>query len=380
MTEASETKEAARHADGAPVARWPARRIRVTLFLSVLLILGLWTWSWGSRALVQVHETDARIKADLVTLASRVPGRLVEKHIGSGRFVEQGQVLALIDARDAITRLEELRAELQRVGATRSVLEAQIEMRVYSTQADVDSALAELSAAQAMLTTREHEARYATRELERARFLLSSEVVSERDVDEAEIAALTAAQHVTAAGAGVATASATLGAARAGRLELEVLRARLTTLDSERDEIQARIERQTIIVSDHTLRSPIDGVVSRTFVDVGEYLQPGQRIALIHDPNEIYVEANIRETDVRRVEQGQTVRVEVDAYPDLEVNGVVERIGHAATSAFALLPNPTPSGQFTKVTQRLPVRIQVAQRRNLLRPGMMVEVFIHVGE
>ena len=122
----------------------------------------------------------------------------------------------------------------------------------------------------------------------------------------------------------------------------------------------------------------VDGVVSRAFVEVGEYVQPGQRILLVHDPQSVYVEANIRETDIRKVSVGQTVRVEVDAYPDQIFEGKVEHIGYAATSQFTLLPSPNPSGNFTKVTQRLPIRIALSQSEDLLRPGMMVEVFIDV--
>ena len=108
-------------------------------------------------------------------------------------------------------------------------------------------------------------------------------------------------------------------------------------------------------------------------------MEAGRRIALLHDPSSVYIEANIRETEIRRVAPGQPVRIEVDAYPGRAFAGRVLRIGEAATSQFALLPNPNPSGHFTKVTQRLPVRIEVEDPSAPLRPGMMVEVFIDVG-
>ena len=130
--------------------------------------------------------------------------------------------------------------------------------------------------------------------------------------------------------------------------------------------------------ADRVVVSPLDGVVSRVFVEVGEYVQPGQRIALVHDPRNIYVEANIRETNIRRLFLDQAVRVEVDAYPDLSFEGRIEMIGAAATSEFALLPNPNPSGNFTKVTQRLPIRISVVQEEAMLRPGMLVVIEIDI--
>jgi membrane fusion protein (multidrug efflux system) len=103
---------------------------------------------------------------------------------------------------------------------------------------------------------------------------------------------------------------------------------------------------------------------------------PGQRLMLVHDPSKIWIEANVKETHVRRLNVGQDVAVGVDAYPDETFTGKVERIGNTATSAFALLPSPNPSGNFTKITQRLPVRIAIEQREGRLRPGMMVEVKI----
>ena len=99
---------------------------------------------------------------------------------------------------------------------------------------------------------------------------------------------------------------------------------------------------------------------------------------LIHDPNNIWVEANIKETELRHLKVGMPVRLSVDAFPDHEFKGTVERIGQAATSEFALLPNPNPSGNFTKVTQRVPIRISVAQEDGMLRPGMLVVVEIDI--
>ena len=119
---------------------------------------------------------------------------------------------------------------------------------------------------------------------------------------------------------------------------------------------------------------------SKTFVLPGEYVRPGQRIALIHDPEKIWVEANIRETEIRRLRVGQRVDITADAYPNESIVGEVARLGQATTGEFALLPAPNPSGNFTKVTQRLPVRITLAENAHLLKPGMLVEVDIHVDE
>ena len=152
---------------------------------------------------------------------------------------------------------------------------------------------------------------------------------------------------------------------------LENLRFQEAQIASERD-------RQVLDIEDRTIRSPFNGVVSRTFIDKGEFVRPGQRLMLIHDPDNIWVEANIKETELRHLEPGMPVTLRVDAFPDHAFTGTVERIGQAATSEFALLPNPNPSGNFTKVTQRLPIRISVTQDQGMLRPGMMVVIEIDI--
>ena len=128
------------------------------------------------------------------------------------------------------------------------------------------------------------------------------------------------------------------------------------------------------------IASNMDGVVGRTLVNEGEVVSKGQRLLVLHSPEKIWVETNIRETDISRLKLGQLVKIEVDAYPDEQFEGMISRIGNAATSQFAILPKLNEAGSFTKVTQRLRVRIEIDQRQSMLRPGMMVEVFINAND
>ena len=231
-----------------------------------------------------------------------------------------------------------------------------------------------------MVEAIEHELAYYEREDQRAQQLLDNGVISAQTLDETHTEFLKTQKELVRSKAVVATARAELHEAEAARHELKVLESKRAILEVRKSEAMARIERQQLAIDDRVFTSPVDGVVSRAFVEVGEYVQPGQRILLLHDPQGVYVDANIRETDIRKVGLNQPVRIAVDAYPDQSFEGTVERIGYAATSQFALLPSPNPSGNFTKVTQRLPVRITLAQREGLLRPGMMVEVYIDVSD
>lgn len=362
----------------APPKRRGAQIARVGLLILMVVGLAVWAADWSRNALLYVHETDARISADMVSISSRVAGRVVARNVGMGSEVAQGAVLAVIDSRDARARLAEFEAEINRIEAERAELAAEIAMVDGRTRSRITSENARLAAAQALVETVEYEFDYAQRELARAQQLSESGVIPVKVYDEARKDYLTTQKELLRARALVATAQARVGEAEAARREITMLEREQETLEYRKAEVQARIDRQRLDIADRTITSPINAVVSRAFVEVGEYVREGQRIALLHDPAAIYILTNIRETDIRKVYIGQDVRLEIDAYPDREFEGRVDMITHAATSEFALLPNPNPSGNFTKVTQRIPVRIAIDQQDGLLKPGMMVEVFIRV--
>jgi membrane fusion protein (multidrug efflux system) len=220
----------------------------------------------------------------------------------------------------------------------------------------------------------------AKRDLERNKRLFEQKVASRRQLDQSETQLQRIEREHSIAVANLQGAEARIKEAEAERSRLDVLAGELAVLTKREAEIGAKVRRQRLDLSDRTIKSPIGGVVDRTFVEAGEYVTPGQRLMLVHDPERIWIEANIKETQVRRLAGGQEVLVNVDAYPEEQFKGRVDRIGNTATSAFALLPSPNPSGNFTKITQRLPVRIAIEQRQGRLRPGMMVEIKIATGD
>ena len=120
----------------------------------------------------------------------------------------------------------------------------------------------------------------------------------------------------------------------------------------------------------------MDGVIDETFINAGEYVYPGQRILMLHNPEQVWIKANVKETDVRRIKVGAYVSIAVDAYPGEPIEGSITNIGNSATSQFAMLPSPNPSGNFTKITQRIEIRIELDHRGRELKPGMMVELQI----
>ena len=218
----------------------------------------------------------------------------------------------------------------------------------------------------------------ARNDFDRAEKLLAEKVISRQRWENDRNRLRKAEQEFQRAKANVDTATAALEEARAERLELEVIEQRLMMMAAEKTRVEAQRDRQSLDVADRAIRSPLSGVVDETFIDVGEYVRPGQRLLMIHDPRKVWVIANVKETEIRHVKLGAHVDVSVDAYPGEEFEGKVARIGNAATSQFALLPNPNPSGNFTKITQRIEVKVDVEQRDNMLKPGMMVELAIDI--
>lgn len=132
-----------------------------------------------------------------------------------------------------------------------------------------------------------------------------------------------------------------------------------------------------------TLRAPISGVVIKTLAKEGEVLAPGQPVAMVVDPSNLYVSANIEETDLKKVRIGETVDITVDAYPDLTLTGTVREIGDSTNSMLSALPAMNTSGNFTKVTQRLPIEIEIAGDEASsynLSPGLNTTIRIHIKE
>jgi len=137
----------------------------------------------------------------------------------------------------------------------------------------------------------------------------------------------------------------------------------------------------TNLLENAILRAPISGTVIKTLAKTGEVVSPGQSVALIVDENKLYISANIEETEVQRLQIGQQVRITIDAFPGVELTGNLLEIGHATNSTFSLLPAINTSGNFTKVTQRIPIKVSIDSSESLdLSPGMNAEIKVYVKE
>lgn len=350
--------------------------------LALLLILALLVVGgrWLHHRLTHVNVVDARIKADLIVVASRLPGWVADMAVAEGDRVTQGQWLVEVDSTDAALAAQVLAAREHTLLAERERLEAELALTEARDASRLARARQRLVIAVAEHQRREQDLRKAQSDYNRIRGLADDAMVSEQELDDARFRLDSARVALHRSVAERDEAELAIAEAEAELLNRGVLEAQLQALEARMGELEAERRRVALEVDDRRVRSPIDGVVARTFVNPGEYVHPGQNLLMVHAPGEVWVEANVRETQLAPVRVGQPVAVRVDAFRGERYSGYVQRVGTAATSQFALLPSPNPSGNFTKTTQRVPVRIALDEPDARLRPGMMVEVSIDIRD
>lgn len=366
----------------------PWRLGRLLLLLLVIAGCVWWFGSWFYYRQTHVIEDNANVATQLVTVSSRLPGVIAEFAVAEGDRLQAGDIIARLYSLPEQVELEKRQSRVARMEA-RMAFEAQ-QIRLAETQlgGGVELSEGELASALAALTVAETDLEDAQRTWQRSQRLFESGTVPGQERDRDYYAWLAAQARAEQARQQVAVrrtalANARLGVA-SGQMTLptpDLLRAQRDVTRQELEEARADLRQQQQLLDDMVVRSPGEGVVNRTFVEAGEYLSAGQPILMMHDERDLWIEAKVRETRIRKLTQGQPVRIRVDAYPNVRFSGRVAVIGRAATSQFALLPNPNPSGNFTKVTQRLPVRITLEDGPlELLGPGMMVTVMIDIRE
>lgn len=366
------------------------RRTRATGLIRVLLrprfiavgVLLVMALIYGGRELhlrlTHVYEYDARVTADIVTVSSRADGWIVDLAVREGQRVEAGQTLVKIDDRIAKLRVDGLRAQIEGIRVERARLRAERKLDKNQADAAMRTRTSSVMVREKALAALRADLDFAKLELERGKTLFSTRVINERQLQMAQAAVTKFEIQILQLQAEHEQAEGSLDEARVGHDRLGVIDAQIEALTHQVAALAAQLHQQQVDVEDRTIKSPIPAVIDRTFTLPGEYVAAGQRILLLHNPAEVWIEANIKETQIGKLKLGQAVRVSVDAYPADTFVGKVTRIGSATTARFALLPTPNPSGNFTKITQRVPVKIDMVQMPKPLTPGMMVEVEIDI--
>ncbi len=342
------------------------------LVLILCSLIGIWL---ADRARF-VSTNDARIAADMIAISSDVSGQVVRVAVSEGDEVAAGDLLYQIDDRAARHLLDEFRAdenallaaiegERRRLGLVGSLSGTQID----ESRANVRSAQADVQAAQAALAR-------AERDFARADNLLEAGLLTQPAWDGAETDLEAARQALKAAEADLASSRARAQEALLSRDDASIVEQDLLVLEARLVLVAAKIERQNVLLDQHKIRSPIAGIVDELFYDIGERTLQGFRVALLHNPKAVWISANIKETQIADLDLGAPVDVKVDSLPGTDLSGRLSRIGDLTLAEAAMMPNPNASGVFTKITQRINVRIDLETADVPLRPGSMVTVRI----
>src|SRR5258707_743027 len=323
---------------------------------AVVVLAGAVKYGWDYWTVGQylVSTDDAYVKADSTTVAPKVSGYLHEVLVGDNERVSAGQVLARIDERDFRVALDQAKADVAAARAAIASKQAQLEVQ----HAMIDAAKATVEVDQATAT-------FAGQENKRYTDLATSGYGS---VQNAQLAQ----SRIASAHAAIARDTANLASAVK---QVDLLRAEIVQANAALARAEALQSQAELNLSYTSIVAPIDGVVGNRTLRLGQFVQAGTQLMSLVPVSGAYVLANYQETQLTDVREGQPVDIAVAMFRDQLVHGHVDSIAPASGQEFALLPPDNATGNFTKVVQRIPVRIALDGDKNplvALRPGMSV--------
>ncbi|MBS0234901.1 MAG: HlyD family secretion protein [Proteobacteria bacterium] len=340
------------------------RSLRRLVFLGALIAAaisgGVYAgWEYWTQWRFEVSTDDAYVQADVVAIAPQVAGNIAKLFVDDNQHVKARQVLAIIDQSDFKAAVDQAEAGV-----------AQAEAAIKTIKAQIAQQRAVISEAQATITSDKASEVYAEQNNKRFGTLATEGYGSVQDEQAAE-------SEIASAKATVAKDEAALEAAQR---QVATLDAQLTQSNATLEQNKAMLEQAQINLGYTTITSPVDGVVGDRTVRVGQYAQPGTELLAIVPLKKAYVIANFKETELANVHSGQPVTIAVDTFDDRTVRGYVGSLAPASGQEFALLPPDNATGNFTKIVQRIPVKIYIDPNdpfAGRLRPGMSVIATIY---
>lgn len=391
--------------DKLPRAR-KAKRAYLILGAIATVVAALWFvhrwWTAGKQS-----TDDAQVEADVVPIAPRVAGTILTTRVHDNQQVKKGDVLFEIDPANLDVEVARAEAELEAARAQQAAAEAQVVIVESSSKGGLSSAQAALSgasagargaadtirAAEASVARARADLKTAQLELDRVKGLFAKEAVTRQDLDLATHARDVAQAALDAATAQVDAARDQRHLAQARVSEAEGRVAQSTPVERQIAAAQAAAELASARVkaaeaalakakldrAHATITAPIDGVVSKLGAHVGQSVNVGQPLLMLV-PNETYVVANFKETQIAHMRPGDKVEIEIDAF-DGELAGVVDTLSPATGARFSMIPPDNATGNFVKVVQRVPVKIRWEKPPTIpVRPGLSAEVTVHVDD
>ncbi|UHS57515.1 HlyD family secretion protein [Agrobacterium vaccinii] len=339
----------------------PEKKKRKSFVLPIIVLAALagggwYGYQWWTDGRFLISTDDAYVKGDIAVISPKVSGYVAKVDIVANQEVKAGDPMVTLDDGDYRNALEQAQAQLE----TQQLSLNRIDAQIAGAEASLAQAVAQKGALDAAL-------RGADINLKRATELQSKDVGTAASSDNAQIAMEQAKANLVAGEAGVVSAQANIDLLRAQRKEAE---GSVKSLEISRDKAARDL-------SFTVLRAPYDGVIGNLSVQTGDLVSVGKRLASLVPMDDLYIDANFKETQLAKIEPGSKVRVHVDAFGDHDIEATVQSISPASGSVFSLLPPENATGNFTKVIQRVPVRVVFSKEdlaKHKLRAGLSVVV------
>jgi membrane fusion protein (multidrug efflux system) len=354
----------------------PKKKSNVFPIVLVILVLVGGTFGFTKYVHSQHHEEtdDAQIDANISPVIPRISGYVTEIRVKDNQKVKKGDTLVILDSRTELIQVQQVEAAMNAAQSNLGVAHASTS----ASKANVASYAANISTADAQIEAAKVTLRRATQDYDRYSNLIKDHSITQQQFEQAEAAKQTAERQLQVLSDQRNAATRQTSAASSQSLATG---AQINVASATIEQRKADLENVKLNLSYTVITAPEDGRVSKVNVQLGQFLQAGQSLFSIVLDTKAWVVANFKETQLAKMRIGQTVIVHVDAYPDHEFEAKVTSFSPATGSRFALLPPDNASGNFVKVVQRLPVKIEFMGNDQFvpeLRPGMNVDVDVHL--
>ncbi len=384
----------------------PLRKAIIIVAVAVVAIGGVIFWLHSRHF---ESTDDAYVDAHISGIAARIAGTVTAVYVEENQFVKVNEVLVDLDPRDLKVALEQARSQLSQAQEQIHAQQPNIPVTTVTNQTQIATTSSEVSSAEAGLAAAERDYEAALAKIEEAeansakaqadvaryRPLAEKDEVPREQFDQVVANAKSLAATVVASQKSAASALKQVDQRRAQVTEarrraeeaqqnaprqLAIQRANVLTRESSAESARAQVDQAELNLSYCKIASPVDGIVAKRTAEIGQHVTPGQQVMLVTQLNDLWVTANFRETQLRRMHPQQSVRVHVDAING-DFDAFIESMPGATGSVTSLLPPENATGNFVKVVQRLPVRIRFKKNQSgleRLRPGMSVEPKVRV--
>ncbi len=391
-------------------AKPKSRRRFIVIGVLALIVVGALLFWWHS---TYYEDTDdAQVNGHLIQISSRIAGQVIQVNVEENQSVKKGDLLVQIDPKDFEVAVQQAEANLQSAEANFEGAKVNVPVTtintgtaltsagadVHGTNAQVAQAEQQLTAARARVVQAQANATKSAADLERYKPLVEKDVISKQQFDaavaaaDADKAALAEAQAnviadedaVRVARDNVARSQAALQYAQTAPKQVAIQKAKADQAAAQVAQAQAQLDQAKLNLSYTKVIAPEDGIVTRKSVEINQNVSVGQNMMTLVSLDDVWITANFKETQLDHMRAGQPVVISVDAYGGRKYDGRVTQIGGATGSVLSLFPPENATGNYVKVVQRVPVRIDLTNAQqnsdHLLRPGLSVEPKVTVKQ